>query len=144
MLPTLLRFRALPKRPPSISPFELMYGWPVLNSCLSPNPLPLPDHLLTPLLHHLCSLLWDFPDYSLPQPCTHPCPSPINIGDQVLFSLPTNVPHPFLLNGRAPFKAILVIPTAAMLEGLPHWIHLSHLRPFPLLIYGNSNRALFP
>ena len=46
----LLRLRALPKSPLFISPFELMYGRPVLAHGLSPKTSPLPDHLVTPLL----------------------------------------------------------------------------------------------
>ena len=64
----LFRLRALPKRPLLISPFELMYGHPVLTPGLSPKCSPLPDHLLTPLLCHLRSLLWNFADHHLPQP----------------------------------------------------------------------------
>lgn len=62
----LLRLRALPKGPLFISPFELMYGRPILTPGLSPKTPFLPDHLLTPLLTHLRSLLWDFADQSLP------------------------------------------------------------------------------
>ena len=54
---TLLRLRALPKSCLFILPFELMYGLPVLTPSLSPKTLPLPDHVLTPLLSHLHSLL---------------------------------------------------------------------------------------
>ncbi|XP_027247589.1 protein NYNRIN-like [Cricetulus griseus] len=126
----LFRLRALPKQPLFISPFELMYGRPALTPGLSPKPSPLPDRLLTPLLHHLRSLLWEFADHSLPRPCATPCTSPINIGDQVLLSPPDQSPSPLSPKWKGPFKVILVTPTAAKLEGLPHWIHLSHLKPF--------------
>uniref|UniRef100_A0A8C8UFL8 Murine leukemia virus integrase C-terminal domain-containing protein n=1 Tax=Peromyscus maniculatus bairdii TaxID=230844 RepID=A0A8C8UFL8_PERMB len=46
------------------------------------------------------------------------CP-PLNISN--LFPQP---------NWQGPFKVILVTLTAAKLEGFPHWVHLSHLKPF--------------
>ena len=59
----LFRPQALPKRPLSILPFELMYGQPLMTAGLSPKSSALPAHLLTLLFHHLCSLLWDFTHY---------------------------------------------------------------------------------
>jgi hypothetical protein len=41
-------------------------------------------------------------------------------------------PSPLSSKCQSPFKVILVTPTAAKLEGLPHWIHLSHFKPFIL------------
>ena len=128
----LLRLKALPQSPLSISPFELMYGWLVLTPSLSPKTSPLPDHLLTSLLSHLCSLLWDFTDYSLCQPRANLCPLQIKIGDQVLFSPPDQCLLPLSPKWQGPFKVILVTPTAAKLKGLPHGIHLSHLKPSAL------------
>lgn len=83
----LLKLWALPKWPLTISPFELMYGWPSLTPGLSAKPSLLPVHLLTPLLCHLCSLLWNFTEkYSLAQPWTNPSPSPNSFSNQVHFS----------------------------------------------------------
>ena len=143
----LLRLRTLPKISLSILSFELMYGRPVLIPGLSPKISPLPDHLLTLLLSHLHSLLWDFTDYTLHQPCANSCPSLIKIGDQVLFSPPDQRPSPLYPKWQGPFKVILVTPTAVKLEGLSHWIYLSHLKPFLFqlkipLVYGSSNRVL--
>ena len=107
-----------------------MYGCPVLTPGLSPKCSPLPDHLLTPLLCYLRSLLWDFADHHLPRPQTVSCPLPVNIGDQVLLSPPDHRPSPLSPKWQGPFKVILVTPTAAKLEGFPHWVHLSHLKPF--------------
>ena len=104
-----------------------MYGWLV-----SPKTSPLPDHLLTPLLSHLRSLLWDFTDYSLPQPCANSCPSLIKIGDQIFFSTPDQYSSPLSPKCQGPFKVILVTLTAAKFEGLSHWIHLSHLKTYTL------------
>ena len=107
-----------------------MYGHPVLTPGFLPKHSPLPDHLLTPLLSHLRSLLWNFADHHLPQPHSVSCPLPVNIGDQVLLSPPGHQPSPLSPKWQGPFKVILVTPTAAKLEGLSHWVHLSHLKPF--------------
>ncbi|XP_049980139.1 protein NYNRIN-like [Alexandromys fortis] len=112
----LLRLRALPKGPLFISPFELMYGRPVLTPGLSPETSPLPDHLLTPLLSHLRSLLWDFADHSLPQPCTNACPPPIKIGDEVLLSPPGQRPPPLSPKWQGPFRVILLTPQLPSLK----------------------------
>lgn len=56
------RVWALLKGTLSVSPSELMYGQLVLTPSLSSELLPLPDHLLMPLLAHLRSLLWNFID----------------------------------------------------------------------------------
>lgn len=119
-----------PQRPLLISPCELMYGCPVLTPGFSPKHSHLPDRLLTPLLSHLRSLLWNFADHHLPRPHSVSCPLPVNIGDQVLLSPPGHQPSPLSPKWQGPFKVILITPTAAKLEGLSHWIHLSHLKPF--------------
>jgi hypothetical protein len=78
------------------------------------------------------SLLWNFADHHLPQPHSVSCPLPVNIGDQVLLSPPGHQPSPLSPKWQGPFKVTLVIPTAAKLKGLSHWVHLSHLKPFIL------------
>ena len=103
---------------------------PVLTPGLLPKCSPLPDHLLTPLRSHLCSLLWNFADHHLPRPHSVSCPLPVNIGDQVLLSPPGHQPSPLSPKWQGPFKVILITPTTAKLEGLSHWVHLSHLKPF--------------
>lgn len=69
----LFRLQVLPKRPLLISPFKLMCRYPVLTPGFSPKCSLLPNHLLTPLLCHLRSLLRNFADYHLPRPHTVPC-----------------------------------------------------------------------
>ena len=144
----LLRLRALPKGPLSILPFELMYGQPFFTPSISPKISPLPDHLLTPLLSHLCSLLWDFIDHSLPQPCVNSWPPPIKIGDQVLFSSPDQCSSSLSPKWQGPFKVILVTPTVPssrhFLIGFTYHILnlLLYSSRYPL-IHSNSNRALF-
>ena len=43
---------------------------------------------------------------------------------------PGQRPSPFSPKWQGPLRVILLTPTAAKLEGIPHWIHLSHLKPF--------------
>ena len=126
----LFRLWALPRRPLLISPFALMYGHPVLTPGLSPKCSPLPDHLLTPLLCHLRSLLWNFADHHLLQSYTVSCLLPVNIGDQVLLSSPYHWLSPPSSKWQGPFKVILMMPSATKLKRLSHWVHLSHLKPF--------------
>ena len=128
--PALFRLWALPKRSLFISPFELMYRQPILTPGLSSKCSPLPDHPLTPLFCHLCSL-WNFAHHHLPWPHTVvPCPLPVNTEDQVLLSPLDNPPSPLYPKRQDPFKVILVTPTAAKPKGLSHWVHLSHFKPF--------------
>ena len=112
-----------------------MYQQPVLTPGLSWGTSPLPDHLLTLLLFH--SLLWDFTDHSLPQPCANTCPPPVKIGDKVLFSSPGQRPSPHSPKWQGPLRVILLTPTAAKLEGIPHWIHLLHLKLFTSMAQDN-------
>ena len=107
-----------------------MYGCPVLTPGLSPKCSPITDHLLTLLVCHVCSLLWNFVDNHLLQPHTVSYPLPVNIGDKVLLSPPDYQPSPLSPKLQGHFKVILVMPTAAKLEGLFHWVHLSYLKPF--------------
>ena len=44
--------------------------------------------------------------------------------------LQINRPSPLSPKWQGPFNVILVTPTAAKLEGLSHWVYLSHLKPF--------------
>jgi hypothetical protein len=125
--PTSDSFQAM-SSPQAISPFQLMYGRPVLTPGLSPKCSPLPDHLLTPLLCHLHSLLWNFADHHLPWPHTVSCLLPVNIGDQVPLSPPDHRPSPLSPKWQGPSMVIIMTPVAAKLEGLFHWVHLSHLK----------------
>jgi hypothetical protein len=107
-----------------------MYGHSVLTPGLLPKCPPVPDHLLTPLFCHFHFLLWNFDDHHVPGPHAVSCPLPVIIGDQVLLYPPDYQPSPLSPKWQGPFKVIFVSPTAANLEGLSHWVHLSHLKPF--------------
>lgn len=88
----------------SILPFDFIYGQLSLTPSLLLNPLLLPDYLLTSLLCHLWSLLWNFIVHCLPWPYANSYLSTISIGDQVLLSSLEQCPLPLLLNWRAPSK----------------------------------------
>jgi hypothetical protein len=115
-----------------------MYGCPALTRGLLLKCSPLSGHVLTPLLCHLCSLLWNFANYHLLQPLTVPCPLSINIGDQVLLSLPGHWPLPLAPKWQVLLKVILLTPKPAKLKGLSHWIHLSHPKLFITLPKNSS------
>lgn len=66
------------------------------------------------------SLLWNFSASCLL----------LSIPSQHQGSIPS--PSPLSSKLQGPFHEILVTPTAAMLGGLPHWIHLFHLKLFTL------------
>jgi hypothetical protein len=100
-----------------------MYGHSVLTSGLSPlwsstYPITLP------------ALLWNFADHHLPRLHTASCLLPVSTGDQVLLCPLDHHLTPLSPKWQGPFKVILMTPTAAKLEGLSHWVHLSHLKPF--------------
>ncbi|KAL6085466.1 hypothetical protein STEG23_005364 [Scotinomys teguina] len=50
------------------------------------------------------SILWNFTDHSLPQPCDNLCTPLIHIGDQVLLSPPGQRPSPLSPKWQGPFK----------------------------------------
>ena len=79
----LLKVRALPKKPLSISPFKAMYGKPIIPLGLSPSQdgPKLPSHLPFPLLAQIRDALWQHMDDLLPRPHPNfPYPS-LQIGD---------------------------------------------------------------
>jgi hypothetical protein len=51
-----------------LSPFELLYGYPLLPIMVQPKPLNIPPLLLNPLLTFLCSLLSSYTHDQQPQP----------------------------------------------------------------------------
>ena len=64
----LLRIRTLPRKPLGLSPFEVMYGRPMLPPGLTPEPPPIPSSLLSPLLVEVRSALWKYINHNLPAP----------------------------------------------------------------------------
>lgn len=105
---------------------KLKHRWLILHPVLTGQPSSLPDHLLTPLLHCFCILLWNITHYYLTHPHPDPLPSLTNIGNLVL---PSHNPHPLSPKCIGPFRVILATLIAARLNGFPHWVHLSHPKP---------------
>ena len=71
----LLRIRALPRKPLGLSPFEMMYGRPMLPPGLTPEPPPIPSFLYSPLLTQLLNALWKYVNHNLPaSDPPPPCP----------------------------------------------------------------------
>lgn len=125
---------------------------------------PLPDHLRTALLCHLCSLLWNFTDHHLPWPHTNSCPFPINTGDQALFP-PDHHPSPlsstwqdgFKCNSHDPHRRTLIgftwltsslLPLYLKITLLTHWSQqdpapLSFRRPWTTLSPVQTNETPF-
>ena len=97
----LFRPQALPKQPLLISPFELMYGCPVLTPSLSPKCSPLPDHLAIPLLSHLRSPLWNFETTTYLSHTLFPVHCPLTLETKAFSLLQIIGPHPSLPNSRA-------------------------------------------
>ena len=64
----LLRIWVLPRKPLGLSPFEVMYGRPMLPPGLPPKPPPIPSFLCSPLLVELHNVLWKYINHNLPAP----------------------------------------------------------------------------
>ena len=64
----LLRIWALSRKPLGLSPFEVMYGRPMLPPGLLPEPPPIPSFLHSPLLAELRNALWKYINHNLPAP----------------------------------------------------------------------------
>ena len=110
----LLRIRALPRKPLGLSPFEVIYGRPMLPPGLPPEPPPIPSFLHSPLLAELCNALWKYVNHNLPAPDPQgPLPS-LQIGDMVYLS--DNPQGDLTPKWQGPFKIILLTPTADKLE----------------------------
>ena len=122
----LLRIRALPRKPLGLSPFEVMYGRPRLPPGLPPEPPPIPSFLHSPLLADLRNALWKYVNHSLPAPDPQASLRPLQIGDMVYVS--DNPQGDLTPKCQGPFNIILLTPTAAKLEKVTSWVHLSHLK----------------
>jgi transposase InsO family protein len=90
----------LPKWPLLIPPFELMYRYPVLTIGLLPKFSPLPDHLHTPLLCHLRSLIWNFADHIYVCHTMFPVHCLSMLETKSFYLLQIITPHPCHPNGK--------------------------------------------
>jgi len=90
-----------------------------------PEPLPIPSFLHSPLME-LYNALRIYINHNLPAPDPQgPLPS-LQIGDMVYLS--DNPQGDLTPKWQGPFKIILLTPTAAKLEKVTSWVHLSHLK----------------
>ena len=122
----LLRIWALPRKPLGLSPFEVMYGRPMLPPGFPAEPPPIPSFLHSPLLAELHNVLWKYVNHNLPAPYPHASLPPLQIGDMVyLFYSPQGDLTP---KWQGSFKIILLTPTAAKLEKVTSWVHISRLK----------------
>ena len=107
----LLRIRALPRKPQGLSPFEVMYGRPMLPPGRPPEPPPIPSFLHSPLLAELRNALWKYVNHNLPAPDPQSSLPPLQIGDMVY--LPDNPQADLTPKWPGPFKITLLTLTAA-------------------------------
>ena len=80
ILPIVLRVWALPRKPLGLSPFEVMYGRPMLPPGLPAEPPPIPSFLHSPLLAELCNALWKYVNHNLPAPDPQAPLAPLQLG----------------------------------------------------------------
>ena len=109
-----------------MSPFEVMYGRPMLPTGLPPEPPPIPRFLHSPLLAELRNALWKYINHNLPALDPQAPLHPLQIGDMVYLS--DNPQGDLTPKWQGPLKIILLTPTAAKLEKVTSWVHLSHLK----------------
>ena len=103
-----------------------MYGRPMLPPGLPPEPPPIPSFLHSPLLAELRNALWKYVNHNLPAPDPQASLPPLQIGDMVYLSdNPQGDVNP---KWQGPFKITLLTPTAAKLEKVTSWVHLSCLK----------------
>ena len=123
-----LKVWALPKKSLNISPFEAMYGRPIVPLGLSPsqNSFKLPSHLPFPLLAQIRDALWQHMDDLLPRPHPNlPYPS-LQIGDKVYM---TTQSHSDLTpKWQVPYTVILLTPTTAKFKEITPWVHITRLK----------------
>lgn len=137
-----------------------MYGWPVLSH---PNPQ------LSLIIYSIPYSVTFPPSYGtlLATPYPGHVPTPAHpqstLGIRSFFS-PSDQCSSFLFpKWQGLFEVFIVTPTSAKLDGLLHWIHLSHIKSFtpclktiflctyqpqqvpaPLSFRGHQDQSLFP
>ena len=93
---------------------------------LPAEPPPIPSFLQSPLLAELHNALWKFINHNLPAPDPQ-VPLP-HLQIRVMVYLSDNPQGDLTPKWQGPLKIILLTPTAAKLEKVTSWVHLSHLK----------------
>ena len=93
---------------------------------LPPEPPPIPSFLHSPLLAELRNALWKYDNHNLPAPDPQASLPPLQTGDMVYLS--DNPQGDLTPKWQGPFKITLLTPTAAKLEKVTSWVHLSCLK----------------
>ena len=93
---------------------------------LPPEPPPIPSFLHSPLLVQLHNALWKYVNHKPPAPDPQASLPPLQIGDMVYLS--DNPQGDLTPKWEGPFKVTLLTPTAAKLEKVTSWVHLSRLK----------------
>ena len=91
-----------------------------------PEPPPIPSFLHAPLLVELRNGPWKYFNRNLPAPDPQASLPPLQIGDTVYLS--DNPQGDLTPKWQGSFKIILLPPTAAKLEKVTSWVHLSRLK----------------
>ena len=91
-----------------------------------PEPPPIPSFLHAPLLAELRNGLWKYVNHNFPAPDPQASLPPLQTGDMIYLS--DNLQSDLTPKWQGPFKIILRIPTAAKLEKVTSWVHLSCLK----------------
>ncbi|XP_053118473.1 uncharacterized protein LOC128330125 [Hemicordylus capensis] len=121
----LTRVRAAPSSRLGLSPFELVYGHPFVASELM-DPPETTQAYLRKLVGDLSALSLQV---SAALPVRPDLPTTVHPGDWVLVKeLHPNCTEP---KWSEPKQVLLSTPTAARVEGLKAWVHISRLKPVP-------------
>ncbi|KAG3257771.1 hypothetical protein H1C71_027495 [Ictidomys tridecemlineatus] len=109
-----------------------MYGHPLIPPGLPTEPLPISETYALLLLFHLCSELWHYQDWLLPDPSLSQNPTSLTPG-QVVYYCPLREKPPLKPKWKGPAQVIMCTLLAAKLKlskkQLTPWIHISRLKP---------------
>ena len=123
-----LKVQALPKKSLNISPFEAMYGRPIIPLGLPPSQdsPKLPSHLPFLLLAQIQDDLWQYMDNLLPRPHPNlPYPS-LQIGDKVNMTVQSH--SDLTPKWQGPYTVILRTPTTAKLKEITPWVYITQFK----------------
>ena len=124
----LLKVWALPTNPLNISPFEAMYGRPIIPLGLphSQDGPKQPSHLPFPLLVQIWDAFWQHMDGLLPRP--HPNLSYPSLKIEGKVYMITQFHSDLTPKWQGPYTVILLTPTTAKLKEITPWVHITQLK----------------